>query len=73
MKDFNFFDKIGIVVDIVAKNPMLLLSTILGIALIICSILYVKKNIKINKWVLISIWAIALILFIINYNTLIVY
>lgn len=71
MKDFNFFDKIGIVVDIIAKKPMLLLSTILGIALIICSILYVKKNIKMNKWILISIWAIALILFIINYNTLI--
>ncbi len=71
MNDYNFFDKIRIVVDIISKKPMLLLSAILGIALIICSILYVKKNIKMNKWILISIWAIALILFIINYNTLI--
>lgn len=71
MKDFTLFDKFKIVIDMILNKPMLLLSVIVGIALVVCSIFYIKKNIKMNKWVLISIWSVALILFIINYNALI--
>lgn len=71
MKDFTLFEKIKIVIDMITKKPTLLLSVIVGIALIVCSILYIKKNVKINKWVLISIWIVSLILFIVNYNNLI--
>lgn len=71
MKDFTLFDKFKIVIDMILNKPMLLLSVIVGIALVVCSIFYIKKNIKMNKWVLISIWSVALILFIINYNVLI--
>ncbi len=71
MKDFNLLDKFKIVIDMIFKSPLLLLGVITGIILIILSILYIKKSIKINKWVLISIWAVTLLLFIINYNDII--
>lgn len=70
MKDFNLFDKFKIVIDMIVKSPLLLLCVIASIILIVCSILYIRKSIKINKWVLISIWAMALLLFIINYNSI---
>jgi len=71
MNDFSLVEKIKILMNIIASSPLFLFCFMIGIAVLILFIICSKKEMKINKWIFISIWLILAITLIINYNSVI--
>lgn len=72
MNDFSLIEKLKILIDIIGSSPLFLFCSLLAVALLIFFIICIKKNIKINKYILISIWAILFIILVIKYNSIVI-
>ena len=71
MNDFSLLEKLKILVSLIDSSPLFLFCSMLGIAVLIFFIICIKQDIKVNKWIFISIWIIILVMLVINYNSVI--
>lgn len=71
MNDFSLVEKIKVLMDIIVSSPLFLFCFMLGIAVLIFFIICVKKEMKVNKWIFISIWIILALILIIKYNAIV--
>lgn len=71
MNDFSLLEKLKILVSLIDSSPLFLFCCMLGIAVLIFFIICIKQDIKVNKWIFISIWIIILVMLVINYNSVV--
>lgn len=68
MEDISFIDKLNILSDMILSSPLFLCSILLIEIFLITFILFKRGKVKINKWILVGIWIILILLLIILYN-----
>lgn len=70
MNDFSVLEKLKILVNLIVSSPLFLLFSMLSIATLIFFIICVKKDIKFNKWIFISVWCFIALMIIISYKSI---
>lgn len=73
MSDFSLVEKIKVLMNLIISSPLFLFCSMVGVAVLILFIICMKKEMKINKWIFISIWAIILFVLIFNYSSIFIY
>ena len=71
MNDFSLIEKLKILMNIILSSPLFFICSLALVTLIIFYIVCIKMNKKINRWIFFSIWALLLLILIINYNAII--
>lgn len=72
MNDFSFIEKIEILIDLISSSPLFLISSIIGISLLIFCVVCIILNKKLNKWMFIGVISLICILLLINYGAIII-
>ena len=68
MEDVSFIDKLNIVSDIILSSPLFLVSILLIEIGLIIYLLIKKGKLKLQKWMIISIWSILALIIIVIYH-----
>ena len=68
MEDVSFIDKLNIVSDIILSSPLFLVSILLIEIALIVYLLIKKGKLKLQKWMIISIWSILALIIIVIYH-----
>ena len=71
MQDYSLIDKLKILAGIISSSPLFLSCFSIGIAALVFYIISIKKELKINKWIFISIWLVLLLILLIGYSGII--
>lgn len=72
MNDFSLIDKILILINIIISSPAFIICFFAGIVLLALYIIFTILNKKINKWIVILVWSVSLILLVIIYRNVVV-
>ena len=68
MEDVSFIDKLNIVSDIILSSPLFLVSILLIEIALIVYLLIKKGKLKLQKWMIISIWSFLALIIIVIYH-----
>lgn len=68
MDNVSFINKIRLLSDIILSSPLFLISIFIFELALIVYILFKRGNLKINKWIIVGMWGLVLVLMIILYN-----
>ena len=68
MEDISFIDKLNIVSDIILSSPLFLVSILLIEIGLIIYLLIKKGKLKLQKWMIISIWSILALIIVVIYH-----
>lgn len=71
MKDFTIIEKFRILVDLIVSSPLFLSCSIAIIIMLALTLIFALYNKKVNKWIYIIIWLLALLLIIYFYRNII--
>lgn len=71
MNDVSLIEKVKTLMSIIVSSPLFLFCFMMGIAVLILFIISIKKEKKINKWILISIWIVLALIILLNYSSLV--
>ena len=71
MNNFSIIEKLKILIDLISESPLFLFCSMVGISILIFLLLNIKKNYKINRWILVGVIVLLFISIIIVYNKVI--